>query len=228
MAKKKLTRKQLLKEPDEFLTWSARTIQWAKQHQTQVILGVAAVFAVVLVAAGIRFFSERSENKAFTLLDRDMIRYHSALADKDANQALHSVAKDFDTLLKNHSGDAAEKVARMVYADICFKGGDIDRAIALYTAAAKDFENHLIYQPLIASSLGYAYEAKKDFKTAADFFRKAATAPDAVMPDQALFNLGLIYAKMADKAKSIEAFKKIVSDYPDSMYLEMAKANITG
>lgn len=116
----------------------------------------------------------------------------------------------------------------MIYAGICFKGGDFDKAIALYTQASKDFENNPLYQPLIDSSLGYAYQAKKDSKTAADFFRKAAAAPDAVMPDQALFNLGLIYAKMGDKSKSTEAFKKIVSDYPESMYAQMAKAQITG
>ncbi len=228
MAKKKVTRKQLLKEPDEFLTWSSHAMEWAKKHQTLVITGVSVIFSVALLLAGIQFFSQRSENRAFTLLDRDMALYQQTLAAKGAAQALHSVAEDFDTLLKDYSKDTAAKVGRMVYAGICFKGGDVDRAIALYTQASKEFQNNPLYQPLIDTSLGYAYQAKKDFKTAAGFFRKAAAAPDAVMPDQALFNLGQIYAKMGDKTRSIQAFKKIVSDYPNSMYVQMAQARITG
>ena len=37
MAKKRVSRKQLLKEPDEFLTFSAQALQFARENQKSII-----------------------------------------------------------------------------------------------------------------------------------------------------------------------------------------------
>ena len=44
--------------------------------------------------------------------------------------------------------------------------------------------------------------------------------------DEALFNLGELYAAIGDKDKSIDAFNKILSDYPGSMYTEIVKEKV--
>jgi len=43
-----------------------------------------------------------------------------------------------------------------------------------------------------------------------------------------LFNLGLLYAQTGQNTKSIESFKRISDEYPESFYAEMAggKANL--
>jgi hypothetical protein len=43
------------------------------------------------------------------------------------------------------------------------------------------------------------------------------------MKDEAFFNLGRIYELMGENEKSTAAFKKIISDYTDSIYIELAK-----
>ena len=83
-------------------------------------------------------------------------------------------------------------------------------------------------KPFILSSIGYAYQAKKDYKAAANHFEKIVSDPNGYMKDEALFNLGEIYAKLGNTEKSREAFKKILSDYTDSIYIDVVKERIAG
>jgi hypothetical protein len=52
------------------------------------------------------------------------------------------------------------------------------------------------------------------------------TTPDYSIKDEALFNLGELYAETGDQDKSINAFKKILSDHSGSMYTEIVKEKI--
>ena len=48
------------------------------------------------------------------------------------------------------------------------------------------------------------------------------------MKDDALFNLGKIYAELGDSAKSEQAFRKILADHPHSIYTEAVKEKLPG
>ncbi|UCG81064.1 MAG: hypothetical protein JSV60_01915, partial [Desulfobacterales bacterium] len=66
MAKKKrVTRKKLLKEPDEFLTFSAKAIQFIANNRRPVLGVVIGVLVVALAFAGFRYFSNLSERRAY-------------------------------------------------------------------------------------------------------------------------------------------------------------------
>jgi TolA-binding protein len=80
----------------------------------------------------------------------------------------------------------------------------------------------------LLNGLGYAYLSKKDFKTAAKYFEIIASDPDYKIKDEALFNLGELYAAMGDQDKSATTFKQIISDHPDSTYIELVKERVTG
>ena len=85
MAKKnKKTRKELLKEPDEFITLSSKLIRLAGEHKTLLTYSVATIIGVALIIAGIRLISIRAENKAAAMLDNSLIKYESL---KNENKA---------------------------------------------------------------------------------------------------------------------------------------------
>ena len=57
MAKKrKKTRKELLKEPDEFMTLSGKLIKFAVEHKKQLTYGLGIILALVVIISGVRFF----------------------------------------------------------------------------------------------------------------------------------------------------------------------------
>ena len=96
MAKrKKISRKKLLKEPDEFITTSGKIIQFAMQYKTHLIYAVGIVIALIVLIAGYRFFSIRSENKALALWDRAVAKYETSINTQDAIEAYRGVSEDF-------------------------------------------------------------------------------------------------------------------------------------
>jgi tetratricopeptide (TPR) repeat protein len=51
---------------------------------------------------------------------------------------------------------------------------------------------------------------------------------DQILRDEALFNLGVLYEKLGEMEKSEKAFNQIVSDFPDSMYINIIKERSAG
>ena len=141
MDKVKLARKKELEEPDEFITRSQLALRYAIENKNR-ILGVAgAVFAVLIIIAVVRYMSEKSENDAFLEQSRLTARYGELVAKEGPEAAYRAVRDDFEKFLADRSGTVAGMLGRVRYADICFEGGDAEKAIPLYEEALPDFSH---------------------------------------------------------------------------------------
>lgn len=224
----KVSRKQLLKEPDQFLSVSSRILNFAGQYRTRILWGTVSFFGLIIAIAMVNFISSRAETRAFALLDQATGRYETALAKDGPEKALEAVSADFNRLFDDYASQAGGQLARVVFADACFRGGDVDQAVSLYTEALVDFDGQPFYLNRIRASLAHALVRKKDFQAAAEQFEQIVQSPGAAMKDEALFHLGMIYGQMGEGEKSRRSFDKIVAEYADSTYLELAKAGASG
>jgi tetratricopeptide (TPR) repeat protein len=224
---KKITRKQLLKEPDEFMTFSGRLMDFMAQNKTSLIIALCSVFAAIMIVTGIRYASNQSENEAFVLLQENMGKYDTLMKDNDPKKAYQGVKDDFEKFFQQYSGKTAAKLARVAFANICYDAGESAKAIELYQSAMADFGNELSLKASISNGLAYAYEANKDDANALKYF-EIASESESPVKGEALFNMARLYAKKGDTAKSTEAYKKIVSEHSDSVYVQVAKERIAG
>ena len=220
--KKKISRKKLLKEPDEFLTFSARLFQYTLEHKYQLLAALGGIVAVVLIVTGIRFYSLRSAKEAFALLEKSRAKYEKLLTEKDSQAAYQEVKSDFEHILDKYGNKAGGKLARVMFADICHRAEELDQAILLYEKALADFQDPFIRNSIF-SGLAYAYEKKQDYKKAAEYFEKIAASDDSVLKGEALFNIGRLYAALGDHEKSQTAYQQLVTEQPDSIYIDLAK-----
>lgn len=223
MARKRVTRKELLKEPDEFMTVTGKVIQFVRTYQQYILYGTAALVMIGLVFSGVRYYRGWQEGKAYASLEQAIDRYEAM---DENNKDLSSAKKDFQTIVKKYSGYSGGKIGRVIYANICYAAGDYDSAIDQYSKALIDFVDHPSLKTFIQSSIGYAYQAKKNYQAAAEQFEAMVSDPAIYMKDEALYNLGLLYTKLGKPEKSREAFQKILSDYTDSTYIEMVKEQL--
>jgi tetratricopeptide (TPR) repeat protein len=229
MAKKqKKTRKELLKEPDEFMTLSGKLIGFAVTYKTQLTYGLGIILALAIVFSGIRFFSIRAENKGAALLEGSLIEYNSLRTDKTPAAVYDAVSGGFQDILQKYGGKNSGKIARLIYANICYDAGKYEQAINLYNTSLKDFEAHPMIHSQILSSLGYAYEQQKQYSAAVGYFEKISASPEQIQRGEALFHLGRLYNKLGQPGKSKEAYQKILSDHPDFIYIDIVKEQIAG
>jgi tetratricopeptide (TPR) repeat protein len=228
MAKKKITRKELLNEQDEFITFSGKLIQFIAAHKAKILIGTGALVALVLVFSGISYFSSRAEASAFLLLEKGIARYERIHQAEGAQKAYQEVGGDFKTLLDKYPRKEGGKLARVVYGNMAYRAGDFETAIHNYERALGDFPERPFFRQLILSSLGYAHEGKKDLQKAVGYFEQVASSSEAARRDEALFNLGRIHGELGNLEKSREAYGKILSDHGGSIYTEIAREKMTG
>jgi tetratricopeptide (TPR) repeat protein len=225
MAQKKLTRKQLIKEPDEFISFSGKAIQWATRHRRHV--AAAAGIALIILAAFtvIRFFHAKSENQAFSLLKIALDAYETDRKDQSPEIAYDNAEKNFGAILAKYSGYTGGKLARTELAKISLKTGKTDRAIELYSQSINDFKNPSSFRNFALSGLGHAYTAAKDYANAVKYFEIIVQDGVELFRDEALFHLGQLYQLMGNREKSADAFRELAAKYPGSIYFELSRGH---
>jgi len=225
---KRVTRKQLLKEPDEFITTTGRIIRWGRQHTKQVTYAAGALLVLLVVIAGYRFFSNNAENQAFLLLGEAVGKYESQKTGVDALAAYQDSREDFEYIIRKYDNTEGGKLATVVFAGISYDAGDAERAIQLYEAALTYFKNDTSYQNFLWNGLGYSYEKKQDVRQAISYFEKIAGGEDPLVKDIALFNMGRLYHELGDMEKSKQAYERLVTEHTDSMYFQLAREKVAG
>ena len=226
MAKKKITRKKLLKEPDEFITFTSKMIRFSTKYKIQISV---ALGIIIILSAGffaIEYFSNKADNNSLVMLQKCIDKYDALAKNNMPEKAYNDVKEDFNMILKKYSGKNGGKFARVIYADICFKAGEYDKAIELYDKALPDFKSNQFITGLLLSSLGYCNEAKKEDRVAIEYFEKVVSKPDNILNGDIYFNIGCLYDAMGKSDKSKEAFKKILTDYADSIYYRIAEEKL--
>jgi tetratricopeptide (TPR) repeat protein len=230
MAKKRISRsrKRDLATPDEFITFWTKSIDFAEKNKVTVSCALGLVMVLIVAVTGFLYFLKKSEDTASALLQQNIAQYQMLLKNSGSEKAYLAVGKDFQTMIEKYSGRTGGKHARLIYANICYTAKDYDNAIELYKTSLENFNAEPFIKNLIINSLGYSYTVKKDYKTAAKYFEMIMSTPDYSIKDEALFNLGEIYAALGDNVKSIAAFKEILSDHAGSIYIEIAKEKVAG
>ena len=228
MAKRTVSRKKLLKEPDKFTRWMNWLSDFAKAKRNSLIILGAIVFLVAAGIVGLRYMSARSESNAFALLDQTESVYAQTAAKGSVATALATVSDNFKQLLNRYGNTLAGRLARLREADAQFAAGHTDTAITLYDGALREFAADPMFREQINDDLGHAYLRKKDYDKALNYFQQVANGPKLGRSDEALFIMAWIYRKKGESSKARKLYAQIVTEYPNSMYIDMAKARANG
>ena len=226
MAKKKTTRKELLKKEDEFLTISARAIKYFNTHLNQFkIVGVALV--VIAVAYTAVHFYMRSVNKKGQ--DAYNIAYY-ALTQKteiDLDPQTLKISGELFQKLRDEYG--LSKVARLAIPQIVFMKfveKKYDEAIALYREFLDEVSGNTEYESLSRLALAACYEAKGDLNAAMETLNLSLKQPDNPFKESVMLSLARVYRLGNNDEKSKKILKEFVEKYPTSPFLPMAKARL--
>ena len=227
MAKKKrVTRKQLLKEPDEFLTFSAKAIRFVSDNKKPVFGVMIGVVVVALAFAGFRYFSNLSERKAYAMFEQGRLNYLAEISGGKTAPDQEKATEQFEKVIREYPSTDAARFSLLVYADMSYHRGDYQKAIELYEKALGAFSGEGSIQKLILGGLAYAYEAEKNYKSAAGYFERITDTQDEFMKADACYNLGRIMEAMNNQEKALGAYNKVVQAYPDSVGFQIAKEKV--
>jgi outer membrane protein assembly factor BamD (BamD/ComL family) len=227
MAKKRPTRKEFLKKPDEFLTLSARASAFIRDHsQAFTYLGMAAV-AAVLVYLGVHTYLGYVNEKGLSAYNT---AYYALLKNlkPDVNQAdLKQSVELFEKVKDDYGLSKVSDLALPELAYLKFLEGKYDEAIVLYKKFLAEFSDGTSYQSLTGLSLAACYEAKGEVNQAIESLKRIVAGPDDHFKEQAMLSLARLYRLDQQQGKSKEILQEFVEKFKSSPFLPAAKARLS-
>jgi predicted negative regulator of RcsB-dependent stress response len=228
MAKKRVTRKELVKEPDEFITLTGKVIQWARQNTKPLLYGSCAFLALILLVSGYRYYSRQQEAAASDLLSKSLMAYQESDREGESEKALAAAKPEFERLINEYGRAAEGRLGRILYGHILMAGNTSAEAVGFYEKALADFSHDPLLRNVILNGLATAAMDKGENAAAIGYLEKIAAGQNSLLKDSALFNLGRLYRAAGEADKSKKVLDQLVADFPDSMFTNMAKENRAG
>jgi tetratricopeptide (TPR) repeat protein len=210
------------------MTFTGSLIAFGKSHLKVILSCAGVVFLSLIIVATVNQVSMRNEKKASASVESAVAKYSLLLQDKDAKTAFDQVKDDFNAIFNEYGSKYAAKVARIVYGDLSYSAGDADTAIAMYSQALDYFNQFQGLNNIILSSLGHAYLLKKDYPQSIRHFEMISASQEKTLRSDALFNLAWLYEATGEKERSLAQYKKILADFPDTLYGDLINEKING
>lgn len=224
MPVKKISRKKLLKEPDEFISTTAKTIQFFRTYQRQILRSAIIVLVVAVALAGGFYYLRWQEGKALAIQDEALKIYQEAYRTSQENPGTEK-KEDFKKALdKFQEALSAYKWGRTaqlseLYLGNCYFGlKEYDQAQAAYSRCLEG-----PFRPLALNGLAYAFEAKKDYNKALESFQKSNDDPDNPFRLESMLGAARCYEALNQKAKALEVYQKVLAKFPKSTMSEFVR-----
>jgi tetratricopeptide (TPR) repeat protein len=223
MAKKRVTRKQLLKEPDEFITLSGRILQWSRQHTKQLVTSGIVLFVLIAAVSAFSYYDKSQEKTAAALLGEGLAKMRQQVSGENRMQALSAAEPEIQRLVDEYGGQPAGRLGRIVLGHIHLSQKESQEALVQYHKALEDYRDDPSLTNVIYNGLSAASELKGEDQAAIGYSEKIVAGNSSVLKDVALYRLARLYQKTGETEKSAKAFEQLYTDFPESTYAAIAK-----
>jgi tetratricopeptide (TPR) repeat protein len=134
----------------------------------------------------------------------------------------------YQQLIDKYPHSWSAKMAHYHLGNIYYSLGEYDKAIADYKKfVSSRISDNAGIKFLALTSLGYCYEAKKDFKSALDYFEKAQKSDNTGFESVGFRNIGRAYELQNDKKNALENYKKALEKTTDPAMVSFIKYKIS-
>lgn len=226
MAKKRVTRKELLKGEDEFVSLSSRVAQYVSAHLKQIQYLSFSILIIILIVLGISLYLRHLNKKALAAYNRAYRSLVSNSSPEATEDTIKGSVAEFDELIRKYGRTKMATLAIPQLAYLEYDQGNYDEAISLYQMYLKREKSDSIYASMAHFGLAAVYEAKGDYQSAIRHLKKIVDEGHDFLREEALFSLGRVYALSGQREMSRETFKDFIDQFTESPLLPLAKANL--
>ena len=226
MAKKRVTRKELLKKEDEFISLSARIYQFVVEHRVQIQWAAICVLAIMVIVAGISLYFRHLNIKALAAYNMAYKNLVSDSSHKATEESIQRSAEELDRLIREYGLTKMATLAIPQLAYLKFGEGKYDKAISLYKIYLEKVKTGSIYRSMAYFGLAACYEAKGEHQSAISYLQKIIENDTTFLKEEATFSLGRVYELSGQRELSNDTFRTFTAQFPQSPLLPLAKAHL--
>jgi predicted negative regulator of RcsB-dependent stress response len=233
VAEKKLTRKELLKEPDEFLTTTAKIIGYTREHPKPVALGCALVVVALLAAAGFYYYHKNREVSSHEQLERVLREYEITVHSPKppSPEKLDHLFAEFDALAREYPSLPAGEMALLYSGHVLYKKRDFKGALERYVRMQSTNLVKSGLSSLVLYNIAMCQLALKDYDKAVMLFDQLSKDVDSPYRREAYGTVARIYELMGKNKEAVQAYRqylKMFPEAPDAAFVRARIAEISG
>jgi predicted negative regulator of RcsB-dependent stress response len=214
--------KEELRRPDEFVSFFQSIILKLEKNKSTFLISLV----MLLVAAGgyIGWKSYQSSVDKTAAIDFEVLMEKIPTATSTQETEWKTFLDQLNVFIEKHGKTSMGASAYLYKGKTLFTLKQYDEAIKSYQVASKKLSGPYVYlaqegEALSQMQLGKWNEAEKILK----FLSEKQNNP---IRDFHLYNLALVQDEMGSKDLAMQTYEKIIKDFPDSTYVEKAKAHV--
>jgi len=236
---KQYRRKDLVNEPDEFLTFTERSIEWSRSNWPTLIIAVGVIAVAGVVGLLIRSSAANARMEFQNSLMEAITTYNSPVEGQgiqptpgvtifpDQKQKYDAALFKLDKLYKEHSGSEVAPYLRTYIADSYFNEGDYDKAIQEYTNIIQSLPPNSDLALIARNNMGVAYYLKGKYDQAYPIFKELADSKNPLNKASAIIYAGRCAERLGKADEAIKYYKRAVASYSDSTLTNGLKETIS-
>ena len=225
---------------DKFVDEIGALSSKARDNQKLLMLLGGGLLAVAVIVYGIFFYRSNQEEKAQEVLAGAIETFDAPVGDatpeqqavqtgprfKTEAEKTAAAEKQFKELLDKYSGTDAADVAGLYMARMAAARGDVKTARPLLETFVKEQKDHMLAGAALFSLYQMRIEGGEAATVAVELNAELAK-PEPVLPgDSLLLLLAQAYETQGDSAKSLEAYRRIATEFPESPYAVEAQRRV--
>ncbi|MGD9124345.1 MAG: tetratricopeptide repeat protein [Desulfarculaceae bacterium] len=223
----KIDRKKLLKEPDEFLTFSDRAFRWAKQNLKLVIVSVSAVVLILAVVLGIRAYQQYRAKAASEALAPAFNLYLNtvATAGEDSKQ-IKAAADSLSQVTSTYSTTTSGLQARLALGSLLLEQEKFKKAEKTFRGLSEEPDLAPELLPLAWRGLAQALEGQNKPTAAAEAFQEAARLSGPSLARMSRLDQARVLAAAGDKSRAAQIYRDLLTKAPGTPSARAAREGL--
>jgi predicted negative regulator of RcsB-dependent stress response len=218
----KLSKKEL-KGPDAFQSTMEVMTDYISENKNRFYAIVTAVILASIIAFGIYMYWSYYQSSA-----REMYAKIQNTRNIETPDDARANIKVYQELINKYPHSWSARMSRYHLGNLYYNLGEIDNAITEYKKfVASSRSDSAGIKFLALTSLGYCYEARKDFKAALEYFEKAQKSDNIGFESIGFRNIARIYEQLNDKKNALKNYKSALQKTTDPSMTIFIKRKIS-
>ncbi len=228
MAEKKISRKELLKEPDEFLTYTGMTLKYIKDHPRQAMAVCVVIFLIIVSGVGFYYYQYARERKSHELMQQAIKVYESiSNPNRQASpERLDQLLASLEYIAATYPSLLAGEQAKLYAGHVLFLKKDYPRALEKYQQLQSSIMARKGLGSLILYHIGRTYLAMNQYDKAILIFDQLAKDMDSPYRREAYGTIARIYETMDKKKEAVQSYRQYLKIFPEAPDAAFVKSRI--
>lgn len=205
----KLSRKQLIKEPDQFLSASDKVLGFCRNNRVLVASAVAGLI-VLLCAVWIYRHNQQVQVVRMESLLFEMKQKLQADFDKNPERAIADLSGQVEKIAPGRQ----KQRAKLILADAYYRSRQFEKSGQLYSEVAGATGKGDLYRDLAQLGLAYSHEAGKNFKKAVDLLKSIVEQNTSLPLFPIYLDLVRCYELDNDPKNALLVLREMKSKFP--------------